>query len=57
MQFVDINNKEDLDLAKDICAEQRIEKVQHLKMLSKSINSCVLRDISKENGMDHFFSN
>lgn len=56
LQLVDINNQEDLDFAKDICAGQRAKKVQQLKMLSKSINSCLLSDICKENGINHFLS-
>ena len=56
LQFVDINTQEDLDLAKDICAGQRAKKVQQLKMLSKTISSCLLSDICKENGINHFLS-
>ena len=56
LQLVDINNQEDLDFAKDICAGQRAKKVQQLKMLSKSISSCLLSDICKEHGIDHFLS-
>ena len=56
LQLVDINNQEDLDFAKDICAGQRAKKVQQLKMLSKTISSCLLSDICKENGIDHFLS-
>jgi regulator of RNase E activity RraA/CMP-N-acetylneuraminic acid synthetase len=56
VQLVDINNQEDLDFAKDICAGQRAKKVQQLKMLSKTISSCLLSDICKENGIDHFLS-
>ena len=56
LQLVDINNQEDLVFARDICAGQRAKKVQQLKMLSKSISSCLLSDICKENGIDHFLS-
>jgi len=56
LQLVDINNQEDLEFAKDICAGQRAKKVQQLKMLSKTISSCLLSDICKENGIDHFLS-
>ena len=56
LQMIDINNQEDLDLAKDICAGQRAKKVQQLKMLSKSISSCLISDICKEHGIDHFLS-
>lgn len=56
LQLVDINNQEDLDFAKDICAGQRAKKVQQLKMLSKSISSPLLSDICKENGIEHFLS-
>ena len=56
LQLVDINNQEDLDFAKDICAGQRAKKVQQLKMLSKTISSCLLSDICKENQIEHFLS-
>jgi regulator of RNase E activity RraA/CMP-N-acetylneuraminic acid synthetase len=56
LQLVDINNYEDLELARDICAGQRAKKVQQLKMLSKTISSCLLSDICKENGIKHFLS-
>ena len=56
LQLVDINNQEDLEFAKDICAGQRAKKVQQLKMLSKTISSCLLSDICKENGIKHFLS-
>jgi regulator of RNase E activity RraA/CMP-N-acetylneuraminic acid synthetase len=56
MQFVDINNQEDLELARYICAGQRVKQVQQLKMLSKSISSCLLSDICKEHNIKHFLS-
>lgn len=56
LQLIDINNQEDLDLARDICAGQRAKKVQQLQMLSKTFSSCLLSDICKENKIDHFLS-
>lgn len=56
LQNIDINNKEDLDLARDICAGQRAKKIQQLKIISKSISSCMLSDICKEFGINHFLS-
>lgn len=56
LQSIDINNQQDLDLAKDICSGQRSKKVQQLKMLGKSLSSCLLSDICKENGIQHFLS-
>ena len=56
LQLVDINNKEDLEFAKDICAGQRSKKVQQLKILSKTISSCLLSDICKEHKIKHFLS-
>jgi regulator of RNase E activity RraA/CMP-N-acetylneuraminic acid synthetase len=56
LEAIDINNKEDLILAKYISAGQRLENVQKLKTLSKVITSCMLSDICKEHNIDHFLS-
>ena len=56
LQNVDINNPEDLEFAEDICAGQRSKRVQKLKILSKSISSCLLSDICKEHNIKHFLS-
>jgi len=56
LQNIDINNKEDLELAKVICAGQRSFKTQQLKLLSKVITSPMLSDICKEMNIKHFLS-
>lgn len=56
LQAVDIDDMGDLEFAKIICAGQRAKRVQALNMLSKSISSCLLSDICKEHGIDHFLS-
>ena len=55
-QNIDINNKEDLDLAKCICLGQRALKVQQFKALSSLISSALLSDICKELNIKHFLS-
>lgn len=56
MQAMDINTEEDLEFARIICAGQRAQRTQQLKILSKTISSCLLSDICKENGIAHFLS-
>lgn len=56
MQAMDINTNEDLELARIICAGQRAQRIQQLKILSKAISSCLLSDICKEHGISHFLS-
>jgi regulator of RNase E activity RraA/CMP-N-acetylneuraminic acid synthetase len=56
LQSIDINNKEDLELAENICAGQRLKKIQQLKVLSKIISSPLLSDICKELSIPHFLS-
>lgn len=56
LQSVDINNKEDLELAQNICAGIRSKKNQQLHVLSKSLTSSLLSDICKELGIKHFLS-
>jgi len=55
-QRIDVNNPEDLELARDICAGERLKKVQQFKILSKNISSCLLSDICKEHGYSHYLS-
>ena len=42
IESVDINNSDDLKLAQTICAGQRAKRIQQLKILSKSISSCLI---------------
>jgi regulator of RNase E activity RraA/CMP-N-acetylneuraminic acid synthetase len=56
MESIDINDKEDLILAKYISAGQRLEDIQKLKAVSKVISSCMLSDICKEHNIEHFLS-
>ena len=53
-QRIDIDNKADFDLAQQICAGERIAKIQQLNILSKNISSCMLSDICKEHSIPHF---
>jgi len=57
LQSLDIDNPEDLELAKIICAGQRSLKTQQMKMISHILSSCLLSDICKENNIKHFLSN
>lgn len=56
IESVDINNNDDLKLAQTICAGQRAKRIQQLKILSKSISSCLISDVCKEHGVKHFLS-
>lgn len=56
LQSVDIDNKDDLELAKNICAGQRVKKTQQLNVLSKIITSSLLSDICKEFSIKHYLS-
>jgi len=56
LQNIDINNQEDLDLARVICAGQRSVRIQQLNILSKVISSSMLSDICKEMKLKHFLS-
>jgi regulator of RNase E activity RraA len=56
MQNIDINNSDDLELAKIVCAGQRSIRTQKLKILSKVISSSMLSDICKEMKLRHFLS-
>jgi regulator of RNase E activity RraA len=56
MQSIDIDNREDLELAENICAGQRSKKIQQLNVLSKIITSSLLSDICKEHNIPHFLS-
>lgn len=53
---IDVDNPEDLELARDICAGERLKKLQQFKVLSKNISSCLLSDICKEYGFKHYLS-
>ena len=54
LQQIDINNKEDMDLAKIICSGERQKNISTMKLLSKSISSCLLSDICKEREIPHY---
>jgi len=56
LQNVDINNQEDLDMARIICAGQRSLRMQQLNTLSKALSSSMLSDICKEMNLKHFLS-
>ena len=56
LQSIDINNKEDLDLARIVCAGQRSMRIQQMKMLSQILTSSMLSDICKEMDIAHFIS-
>lgn len=51
---IDINNQKDLELARLVCAGHRSKKMQQHNMLSKTFSSCLLSDICKEHGIEHF---
>jgi len=51
---IDVNNPEDLELARNICLGERAKRLQQFNILSKNISSCLLSDICKEYGYNHF---
>ena len=56
LQSLDIDNPNDLDLARIICAGQRSLKTQQMKMISHILSSSLLSDVCKENNIKHFLS-
>ena len=56
MQALDINTHNDLELANNVAAGQRLEGAQRLKMLGQALNSCLLSDICKEKMIPHMLS-
>lgn len=55
-QAIDINTHDDLELAGHVAAGRRLESAQKLKILGKTLNSCLLSDICKEKKIPHMLS-
>jgi regulator of RNase E activity RraA/CMP-N-acetylneuraminic acid synthetase len=56
LQSIDIDNKEDFQLAETICAGQRSLEVQQMTALGRILTTSIVSDVCKELNIPHFLS-